>query len=128
MSADFINADPGSTELAIRNLFRQAQLLVEQDSKSLYLLFIYILHRFIDNYFDIFIAVCVVTFEKAESLLNGKSANARRVCAQLQDCLISVRKFSRLLIIATTSMPHLIDASFKQGSRFSYEVIYLFTY
>lgn len=60
--------------------------------------------------------------EKAESMLNGKSSNAKRICAQIQDCLTSVKNCCRLIVIATTSMPHLIDASFKQGSRFSYEV------
>lgn len=60
--------------------------------------------------------------EKAESMLNGRSANAKRICAQIQDCLTLVRNYSRLIVIATTSMPHLIDTSFKQGSRFSYEV------
>lgn len=60
--------------------------------------------------------------EKAESILNGNSTNAKRICAQVQDCLTSVRNISRLIVIATTSMPHLIDTSFKQGSRFSYEV------
>lgn len=60
--------------------------------------------------------------EKAESILNGKSTNAKRMCDQIQDCLTAVRKYSRLIVIATTSMPHLIDSSFKQGSRFSYEV------
>lgn len=34
MSADFINADPGSTETVIRNLFKQARLLVEQNTES----------------------------------------------------------------------------------------------
>lgn len=62
-------------------------------------------------------------FEKAESMLNGQSSNAKRICAQIQDCLTSVKNCCRLIVIATTSMPHLIDASFKQGSRFSYEVI-----
>jgi len=62
-------------------------------------------------------------FEKAESMLNGKSSNAKRICAQIQDCLTSVKNCSRLIVIATTSMLHLIDASFKQGSRFAYEVI-----
>lgn len=60
--------------------------------------------------------------EKAESMLNGKSANAKRICAQIEDCLTFVRNYCRIIVIATTSMPHLIDASFKQGSRFSYEV------
>lgn len=60
--------------------------------------------------------------EKAESMLNGKSINAKRICAQIQDCLTFAQKCSRLIVIATTNMPHLIDASFKQGSRFSYEV------
>lgn len=60
--------------------------------------------------------------EKAESMLNGKSTNAKRICAQIQDCLASIQNISRLIVIATTSMPHLIDNSFKQGSRFSYEV------
>lgn len=64
-------------------------------------------------------------FEKAESMLNGKSYNAKRVCAQIQDCLTSIKNYCRLIVIATTSMPHLIDASFKQGSRFSYEVIFV---
>lgn len=68
------------------------------------------------------IDVGVIMMEKAESILNGKSANAKRICAQLQDCLAQVQNCSRLLVIATTSVPHLIDASFKQGSRFSYEV------
>lgn len=62
-------------------------------------------------------------FEKAESMLNGKSANAKRICAQFQDCLSSVQNCCRIIVIATTSTPHLIDPSFKQGSRFSYEVI-----
>jgi len=62
-------------------------------------------------------------FEKAESMLNGKSSNAKRICAQIQDCLTSIKNCCRLIVIATTSMPHLIDSSFKQGSRFSYEVI-----
>lgn len=60
--------------------------------------------------------------EKAECILHGKSSNAKRICAQIQDCLTSIRHYSRLIVIATTSMPHLIDASFKQGSRFAYEV------
>lgn len=34
MSTDLINADPGSTESAIRDLFKKSQLLVKQDSKS----------------------------------------------------------------------------------------------
>lgn len=33
-SADLINADPGSTVRQIRNLFTQARLLVEQNTKS----------------------------------------------------------------------------------------------
>lgn len=66
--------------------------------------------------------MCIITLEKAESMLNGKSSNAKRICAQIQDCLTSVKNCCRLIVIATTSMPHLIDASFKQGSRFSYEV------
>jgi len=61
--------------------------------------------------------------EKAESMLNSKSSNAKRICAQIQDCLTSIKNSCRIIVIATTSMPHLIDASFKQGSRFSYEVI-----
>lgn len=60
--------------------------------------------------------------EKAESMLSCKSANAKRISAQIQDCLTTVRNSSRIIVIATTSMPYLIDASFKQGSRFSYEV------
>jgi len=60
--------------------------------------------------------------EKAESMLNSKSTNAKRICAQIQDCLASVRNCSRIIVIATTSVAHLIDPSFKQGSRFSYEV------
>lgn len=34
MSTDLISADPGSTESAIRDLFKKARLLVEQDNKS----------------------------------------------------------------------------------------------
>jgi len=34
VSTDFINANPGSTETAIRDLFKKAQLLVEHDDKS----------------------------------------------------------------------------------------------
>lgn len=34
ISTDFINADPGSTEAAIRDLFQKALLLIEQDEKS----------------------------------------------------------------------------------------------
>jgi hypothetical protein len=34
ISTDLISADPGSTELAIRDLFKRAQLLIKQDSKS----------------------------------------------------------------------------------------------
>lgn len=68
--------------------------------------------------------MCVILLEKAESILNCKSSNAKRISAQIQDCLTFVQKCSRLIVIATTSMPHLIDVSFKQGSRFSYEVIY----
>lgn len=64
-------------------------------------------------------------FEKAESMLNGRSSNAKRICAQIQDCLTSVKNCCRLIVIATTSMLHLIDTSFKQGSRFSYEVIFV---
>jgi len=75
------------------------------------------------NEIYIFTAVCIIMFEKAESMLNGKSSNAKRICAQIQDCLTLVKHCSRLIVIATTSMLHLIDASFKQGSRFSYEVI-----
>lgn len=60
--------------------------------------------------------------EKAESMLNGKSTNAKRMCDQIQDCLAAVRKCCRIIVIATTSMPHLIDSSFRQGSRFSYDV------
>ncbi|CAI6352363.1 unnamed protein product [Macrosiphum euphorbiae] len=100
ISTDFINADPGSTESVIRGLFKRVKLLLEQDSKT----------------------VCIIMFEKAESMLNGKSSNAKRICAQIQDCLTSVKNCSRLIVIATTSMLHLIDASFKQGSRFSYEI------
>lgn len=70
----------------------------------------------------LFTVVCVILLEKAESMLNNKSINAQRICAQLQDCLTSIRNISRIIVIATTSMPHLIDPSFKQGSRFSYEV------
>lgn len=62
-------------------------------------------------------------FEKAESILNGKSTNAKKICAQFQDCLSLIQNCCRIIVIATTSMPHLIDTSFKQGSRFSYEVI-----
>lgn len=69
-----------------------------------------------------FTVVCVINLENAENMLSGKSNNAKRICAQIQDCLSSVRNCCRLIIIATTSMPHVIDASFKQGSRFSYEV------
>lgn len=69
-----------------------------------------------------FTAVCIIMLEKAESMLNGKSSNAKRICAQVQDCLTSVKNCSRLIVIASTSMPHLIDVSFKQGSRFAYDV------
>lgn len=69
-----------------------------------------------------FTVVCIIHLENAESMLNGKSSNAKNICAQIQDCLTLVRNCCRLMVIATTSMPHLIDASFKQGSRFSYEV------
>ncbi|XP_025416333.1 spermatogenesis-associated protein 5-like protein 1 isoform X2 [Sipha flava] len=100
ISTDLISADPGSTELAIRDLFKRAQLLIKQDSKT----------------------VCIIMFEKAESMLNGKSTNAKRICAQFQDCLSSIQNYCRIIVIATTSMPHLIDTSFKQGSRFSYEI------
>lgn len=34
MSTDFINSDPGFTELAIRDLFEKAHLLIKQDDKS----------------------------------------------------------------------------------------------
>lgn len=60
--------------------------------------------------------------EKSESMLNGKSANGKRICAQIEDCLTSIQNCCRVIVIATTSLPHLIDPSFKQGSRFSYEV------
>lgn len=59
---------------------------------------------------------------KAESMLNCKGANATRISAQIQDCLTSVENCCRIIVIATTSIPYLIDPSFKQGSRFSYEV------
>jgi SpoVK/Ycf46/Vps4 family AAA+-type ATPase len=78
-------------------------------------------------YFNISTAVCIIMFEKAESMLNGKSTNAKRICAQFQDCLSSIQNYCRIIVIATTSMPHLIDTSFKQGSRFSYEVIIIIT-
>ncbi|XP_050436887.1 ribosome biogenesis protein SPATA5L1-like [Adelges cooleyi] len=100
LSTDFINSDPGSTETVIRNVFSKSQLIVQQDKKI----------------------ICIIMLEKAESMLNGKGTNARRVCAQIQDCLASVRDNSRIIVIATTSIPQSIDASFKQGSRFSYEI------
>ncbi|VVC42527.1 Hypothetical protein CINCED_3A007094 [Cinara cedri] len=100
MYTDFINADTGSTEIAICDVFKQAQLLIEQNSKN----------------------VCVIMLEKAESMLNCKNANAKQISAQIQDCLTSVQNCCRIIVIATTSMPYLIDASFKQGSRFSYEI------
>jgi len=34
ISTDLVNADPGSTESVIRDLFKRVQLLLEQDSKS----------------------------------------------------------------------------------------------
>ncbi|XP_060843517.1 ATPase family gene 2 protein homolog B-like [Rhopalosiphum padi] len=100
ISTDLVKADPGSTESVIRGLFKRVQLLLEQDSKI----------------------VCIIMLEKAESMLNSKSSNAKRICAQIQDCLTSIKNSCRIIVIATTSMPHLIDASFKQGSRFSYEI------
>ncbi|XP_050537464.1 ribosome biogenesis protein SPATA5L1-like isoform X1 [Daktulosphaira vitifoliae] len=100
LSTDFINSDPGSTEISIRNLFLKAKLMIQQDKKT----------------------VCIIMLEKSESILNGKNTNAKRICAQLQDCLATIQNQPRILVISTTSLPQFIDPSFKQGSRFSYEI------